>query len=103
EGILYVGTLEGHVFKSADYGKHWKISGSSFSPEMILSLAADPEKPETVYAGTSHFDQGFFKSTDGGEHWLSIGLCGRDIEQIVIDPTDCSKIYVASRFSFYKT
>jgi hypothetical protein len=57
--MLYAGTSVG-LYASADHAATWHAVG--FDKQRVLSLAADPTAPSTVYAGT---DTTVYRSTDG--------------------------------------
>lgn len=60
----------------------------------ILSMAADPSSPGTVYAGTP---QGLFKSVDAGSSWALVGSLPplAPIYSLAIDPHD-GTVYAGS-------
>lgn len=58
--------IPGFAF-STDYGATWRFPANHFLPPVPChTVLADPQKPETVYAGT---DLGLYVSFDRGEHW----------------------------------
>ena len=59
------------LFRSLDGGASWQPMPESLAA--IGALAADPEVPGRLLAGTAG---GLFFSADGGEHWLSAGAGG---------------------------
>lgn len=61
----------------------------------VLSLAADPSAPSTLYAATD--GGGVFKSTDGAATWshASAGLSPRRARAVVLDPRTPSTVYAA--------
>jgi photosystem II stability/assembly factor-like uncharacterized protein len=67
-------------------------------------LAIDQKNPATVYAGTGESNvrnsvsigNGIYKTTDGGDNWIKIGLDSTEhISRIVIHPDSTNTIYVA--------
>lgn len=89
---IYMGK-SGVVYKSIDGGTSWSSSSIGSSSRIILKIAIDPVDPQILYAGT---DLGVFKSNDGGSSWVSSGLSSYRILDIVINPVDHLKIYVAA-------
>ena len=62
------GTTVGHVYKTTDGGAHWHATatrGAGWTGD-VLSLAADPQHPGTLYAGTN---VAVYKTVDGGRSW----------------------------------
>jgi len=67
---VYAGAPDsgGGVFKTSDGGQTWEPERNGMPLGVsVLSLAVDPSRHTTVYAGT--FALGIFKSTDGGASW----------------------------------
>src|SRR5262249_34458938 len=54
-----------------------------------------PNTPSTLYAGTQ---TGMFKSTNGGDTWVSInnGTNSARINEIVLDPTNTAILYIGA-------
>ncbi|HXS36277.1 MAG TPA: hypothetical protein VN721_06220 [Flavipsychrobacter sp.] len=101
---LYVGTAGGGVWKSTN-------AGASFKPifdKYCMSIGAvtiDQSHPNTVFVGagesnmrnTASIGDGLYRSTDGGDNWIKVGLDSTEhIAKIVIDPKNDSNIYVAA-------
>ncbi len=88
--ILYAGT-RGGVFKSFDGGATWLPPGDGPPLTNVLSLAVDPARPATVYAGLEQ--GGVHKSSDGGAHWFDIGgglpvqLFQPSVRSLVVTPS----------------
>ncbi|MGE5223873.1 MAG: VPS10 domain-containing protein [Omnitrophica WOR_2 bacterium] len=68
DGILFAGTLEDGIFRSADRGSRWSPWNFGLLDLSILSLAISPgfKQDETILAGTS---SGVFISENGGRAW----------------------------------
>jgi len=73
---IYAGTSNGGVFKSTDRGASWNAANQGIPvepiPEFSLnirSLAVDPLRPGTLYAGAIG---NLYKSTDGAATWTPI-------------------------------
>lgn len=74
---IYAGTSDGGVFKSTDRGASWNAANQGIPLEPfpqfalnIRSLAVDPLRPGTLYAGAAG---ALYKSTDGAATWIPIG------------------------------
>ncbi len=68
-GWIYVGTSNGGVFRSTDYGATFPVS--SLSGILVVMLKIDRFNPNYIYAGGSGVSSnfGFFFSTDAGSTW----------------------------------
>src|SRR6266478_26599 len=85
--VFYVGLGHGGVFKSND-------NGVSFDPifdkQPALSIGA-------IAIAPSDWDDGVYRSTNGGEHWQNVGLKNsRAIARLVVDPKKPELAYVAA-------
>ncbi len=77
EHILYYGTADGNVFRvdSADQGNpaSLNVTGSSFPPGFVSSIAIDPSNANNVMVDFSNYDVlSIFYSTDGGNSWQAV-------------------------------
>ena len=115
--ILYIGTVGGGVWRSADGGISWT---PIFDRQLALgigepaAIAIDPSSTNIVYVGTSgrfapQPQAGLFKSTDEGGSWVAVGsgypagnsgnatqFVGQFINVIIVDPANSSILYLAS-------
>ncbi len=102
--IVYVGTASGGVWKSNN-------GGVTFHPvfdKYVMSVGAvtiDQVHPDTVYVGTGEpwtrnstsVGKGVYKTTDGGENWVFLGLVKTErIARIVLRPGQPDVVYVAA-------
>jgi photosystem II stability/assembly factor-like uncharacterized protein len=97
------------VFKTTDGGKTWKKVLYVDTNTGCSDLALDPEIPNIVYAGMWQFRRqpdffssggpgsGFYKSTDGGEHWqkMTNGMPAGNLGRIAVAvaPSRSSVLY----------
>jgi hypothetical protein len=58
------------------------------------NLLALDEKDGLIYAAT--YDQGVMRSADDGKSWTSLGLKGKFLRSIVLDPSNPEVVYVAA-------
>ncbi len=69
---LYISTLDGQIYTSADAGITWRLLVNLNRPRLVLDqLFVDSRDSKIIYAsGNRHKEAGgFFKTTDGGASW----------------------------------
>ncbi|NKB88391.1 MAG: sialidase [Acidobacteria bacterium] len=108
--IYFAGAASGGIFKSTDGGSQWRPVFDDQPVQAIGSLAIAPSDPNVVWAGTGEtfirsnvvVGNGVYKSTDGGESWVHMGLpeSGR-VGRILIHPADSNIVYVAALGHLY--
>lgn len=101
--MVYVGTAGGGIWKTTN-------AGASFTPifdkqpQSVGALAIDQAHPDTIWAGTGESNMrnsvsvglGIFRTTDGGENWVKMGLDSTEhISKIIIHPNDPNTLFVA--------
>lgn len=101
-----MGSTGGGVWKTTDAGNSWNnISDGQILAGGIGSITPAPSDPNTIYVGTGsacprgNVSQGIgiYKSTNGGQDWIHIGLPeAGQIGRIVVHPDDPSHVYVAA-------
>lgn len=69
-----MGDFDPYVYKTADYGKSWKLISETV-PKSVHSFAhvvrEDPKRQGMLYLGV---DNGIYVSTDDGAHWMRLRL-----------------------------
>jgi photosystem II stability/assembly factor-like uncharacterized protein len=103
-GVFYAGVCNGGVWKTDDYGRTWTPIFDDQPTGSIGAIAVAPSNPSVIYVGSGEGLQrpdlstgdGIYKSVDGGRTWRHLGLReGRQIPQIVVDPRDPNRLFVA--------
>ncbi len=103
-GLFYIGVNNGGVWKTADFGRTWTPIFDDQPTGSIGAIAVAPSDPNTIYAGSGEGMQrpdlsvgdGIYKTTDGGKTWQHLGLRdGQQIAQILVDPRDANRLFVA--------
>ena len=103
---FYQGTAGGGVWKTEDGGLNWfNVSDGYFGTGSVGAVAVAASSPAIVYAGmgetcirgnASHGD-GVYRSDDGGESWIHLGLEETlQIARVVVHPTNPDLVYVAA-------
>jgi photosystem II stability/assembly factor-like uncharacterized protein len=100
------------VFESNDGGESWRKRMEGMKEVlMVISLAIDPQQPQTLYAGTSG---GVYKSIDGAQNWnkVNTGLVPPDVlkssrslgvTRVKVDPFNPDRVYTATLEGLYQT
>ena len=100
---VYIGAASGGVWKSVNGGTTFKPVFDKQTSQSIGAIAIDPQAPKTIWVGTGEawtrnsvsIGDGIYKSTDGGENWINVGLKNSErISKILIDPKDGNTVYV---------
>jgi len=89
-----------NAFVSKDNGKTFEKLGS-----ILEAFCVDPKNPAVVF-GWSRNSPDLLKSTDYGLHFekisnIKINLMNNFVEQVVMDPSDPNKIYLATAKGLY--
>lgn len=121
EGFAFSGD-GGGIFKSTDGGTTWKELRNGLPNVLEANLAISYSNPNVIYAVVAQYappgqrpdggEIGFYRSTDGGEHWQVVNgdhvatrepdsrpmsrIGGGDLPTIAVDPTDPDVVYSAS-------
>ena len=102
---VYVGSANGGVFKSTDFGIHFAPLTDATPIVSVGAIALDPADPQTLYVGTgesngsvdSYDGNGLWRSNDGGASWVSLGLeATARIGEVAVDPQDPQHLLVAA-------
>lgn len=101
--ILYVGTAGGGVWKTTNGGSQFKPVFDKHC-QSIGAVAIDQSNADVVWVGTGESNMrntvsvgnGIYKTTDGGENWVFMGLPESEhISKIIIHPDDPNTLFVA--------
>jgi len=103
---FYFGAAHGGVWKTTDAGMNWRnVSDDFFEFPAVGALDVAFSDPDVIYAGTGEGVQrqfispgdGVYKSTNGGETWVNVGLKEtRHIARLRIHPGNPDIVYVAA-------
>lgn len=101
--VAYIATGTGGLWRTADGGQTFQTSWDDQMPQSMGAVAVDSKG--VVWAGTgepdhgggsAYYGKGVYKSSDDGTSWTNMGLKDGDtIGQIVIDPRDDDRVFVA--------
>jgi photosystem II stability/assembly factor-like uncharacterized protein len=109
---VYLGSANGGVFKSNNYGVNWTALTDDLPFYSIGALAIDPADTGKVYVGTgeanssvdSYDGNGLWRTSDAGVTWHHLGLTETArIGRVAIDPSNSDRIYVAAMGQQFST
>ncbi len=110
---FYLGATGAGVWKTEDYGTSWRnISDGFFKTPSIGAMAVAQNDPNIIYVGTGSDGlrsnviegKGMYKSIDGGENWMEIGLQNvGQIGAVRIHPLNHNVVYVAAVGNAFKS
>src|SRR5881296_1562547 len=102
--VFYMAAVNGGVWKTTDAGNTWQPIFDNQPTGSVGAIAVAPSNPDIIYVGSGEGLQrpdlsvgdGIYKSTDGGKTWQHLGLRdGQQIAQILVDPRDANRVFVA--------
>lgn len=103
-GVVYAVTFGHGVYKTSDGGTGWVAINSGISNLIgvngnISIVTVDPVAPQTLYLGyisNAGIGSGLvYRSTDGGTSWSQTAYAGGPVEDLAIDPSHHTTLYVA--------
>ena len=76
--ISIVGTDDGNLWRSLDYGLNYELISNDLPDRWVTSIACDPWNDSGVYVCYSGFRYGessaqVFYSDDHGDNWIDLG------------------------------
>ncbi|NVK05316.1 MAG: hypothetical protein HWD92_10855 [Flavobacteriia bacterium] len=102
---LYIGSASGGLWKSQNEGQSWTPIFEHEATSSIGAVAVDPTNPDVIWVGTGEGNprnsqnsgHGMYKSMDGGETWIHLGLEDtKNIHRVIVDPRNPNTVYVAA-------
>ncbi len=109
--LAYIATGTGGLWRTTDGGATFTTAWDDQLPQSMGAVAVDSQG--VVWAGTgepdhgggsAYYGKGVYKSTDRGATWVAMGLANGDtIGQIVIDPRDDDRVFVAVMGALHDT
>lgn len=105
ENIIFAGFARGGVWRSTDGAQHWEPVFDSQPFLAIGDIEIDPSNPQVIYVGTGDpnisaqpgIGNGVYKSEDGGDTWVHLGLAEQCIiSRVLVNPDDPNMIFAAA-------
>jgi photosystem II stability/assembly factor-like uncharacterized protein len=110
-GAVYIATGTGGLWRTDDGGATFATAWDDQLPQSMGAVAVDSRG--VVWAGTgepdhgggsAYYGKGVYKSADRGGSWTNVGLAAGDtVGQIVIDPRDDDRVFVAVMGALHDT
>jgi photosystem II stability/assembly factor-like uncharacterized protein len=100
---LFVGAASGGVWKSTDGGTTYKPVFDDQPVQSIGAIGLDPNNENNVWVGSGEawtrnsvsIGDGLYKSGDGGDTWMHVGLPKSErIAKVLVSPKDGNTVYV---------
>lgn len=112
--IMWVGTPDGGIWKTTDYGQTWTSLGDGLPYLPVSIILVNPQNPDILYislgdkGGWWNWNMGVYKTTDGGQTWSPTGLDWKladnnVIYNMVMSPADPEVIFAASNRGVLRT
>ncbi|MEM6803114.1 MAG: hypothetical protein AAF696_17040, partial [Bacteroidota bacterium] len=102
---VYLATGSGGVWKSENAGISWKPIFDSYETASIGDIAIDPSEHNTIWVGTGEannrnsvsWGNGMYKSTDGGQSFVNMGLQStQQIARVLVHPKNSEEVCVCA-------
>ncbi len=104
--VVYVATASGGVWKSVNAGTTWTPIFTRYTTASIGDIGLFQKDPNLVWVGSGEGcvrnsvarGDGIYKSTDGGQSFVNVGLAeSHHIGRVVTHPTNPDIVYVAAQ------
>lgn len=106
----FVAVASGHVWKTTNNGTTFDPVFDNYGVYSTACIVYDPNNPFVLWLGTGEnnhqrslgYGNGVYKSVDGGNSWVNMGLKeSRQVGKILLDPRNSDVVYVAAEGSVW--
>jgi len=92
--VLYLGTADGYIYRSADAGEHWQPLGR-VAHGVVTAMVVRADVSGVLFSSVWTAEKngeggGVFLSRDSGKTWQSAGLAGHAVRALMPAPSDRS-------------
>jgi photosystem II stability/assembly factor-like uncharacterized protein len=106
--VLYLGTVDGHVFSSVDAGQHWRLTGrmGDRADTVVMAIIVDRRDSHHLYAATRTLGEnggGVFRSDDSGATWRASGLAGQAVRALIQTEADTGLFFAGTLDGVYRS
>jgi len=106
--VLYLGTVDGHIFSSQDAGQHWHLTGrvGDRADTVVMAVIVDRRDSRHLYAATRTLGEnggGVFRSDDGGATWRPSGLAGQAVRALIQTEADKGLFFAGTLDGVYRS
>ena len=106
--VLYLGTVDGHIFSSLDAGLHWHLTGrvGDRADTVVMAIIVDRRDSHHLYAATRTLGGnggGVFRSDDSGATWRASGLPGQAVRALIQTEADKGLFFAGTLDGVYRS
>ncbi|MDD2252061.1 MAG: hypothetical protein PHQ10_03750 [Dehalococcoidales bacterium] len=98
QGVLYLATNSGGIYKSQNSGRTWQEINTGFPNSQARFILSNPKYTDQVIVAG---ENGIYLSPNGGNTWEAAQhdwINGTDIKQIIASPIESSTLYALGLF-----
>jgi photosystem II stability/assembly factor-like uncharacterized protein len=106
--VLYLGTVDGHIFSSQDAGQHWHLTGrvGDRPDTVVMAIIVDRRDARHLYVAARALAEnggGVFRSDDSGATWRASGLAGQSVRALIQTEADKDLFFAGTLDGVYRS
>ena len=106
--VLYLGTVDGHIFSSQDAGQHWHLTGrvGEHADTVVMAIHRGPPRLASSICCYSHAWRKWrrsFRSDDRGATWRASGLAGQSVRALIQTEADKDLFFAGTLDGVYRS